>query len=270
MRIPSHIEIPKYCDSHYEMARKSKNIVKSSDEIRRMRIACSVARKVLDRAVSEVAVGVSTDHINKVVHEECIRLGAYPSPLLYHGFPKSVCTSINEVVCHGIPSSRRLMNGDIINIDVTCYKEGMHGDCSETVLVGEVSQEVKDLVEATREALYEGIKVVKPGVRISEIGRVVSNLAKSGGYGNVENFTGHGIGEFFHMPPSIPHFYDPMSIMNILEGMTFTIEPMFCLGSHKNRTLSDGWTEVTVDGLSSAQFEHTILVTKNGSEILTQ
>lgn len=213
-------------------------------------------------------VGVSTDEIDLQVHQFIINHGAYPSPLFYRSFPKSVCTSVNNVVCHGIPDDRQLKNGDIVNIDVTVYIDGHHGDCSETCLVGEVDEEGCHLVNITRLCLEEAIEICAPGQNFSYIGTVIDACARRHKLRVVPNFIGHGIGSYFHGPPDIYHFRNRLpGIMQ--EGMTFTIEPALSLGSSQCRILSDGWTAVTTDGSRAAQFEHTVLITKYGVEVLT-
>jgi len=268
-QVPAGIIAPEYAETGTPRERKSSCRKKNEDEIVRMRRAGSVAREVLDAVLAAVKPGITTDALDDIAHQISISLGAYPSPLNYMGFPKSLCTSVNEVVVHGIPDSRILQEGDIINCDVTVFVDGMHGDCSETVLVGEVSKEARRLVQVTWECLLKGIDVVHPGQQLNEIGRVIEDHASKYGYGVVRQFTGHGIGETFHMAPYIAHFYEPANKVVIEEGMTFTIEPMINGGSPNCTMWSDNWTAVTADLALSAQFEHTVLVTGNGSEILT-
>ena len=209
------------------------------------------------------------DELDRIGHEFLCDHGAYPSTLGYKRFPKSLCTSVNEVVCHGIPDARVLENGDIVNIDITAYIDGVHGDTNATFLAGDVDEETRLLVERTREALGRAIKAVKPGRRVNVIGRVIEAYAKRFGYGVVREFTGHGIGTSFHSGLIIPHYDDPRFDDEIRPGMTFTIEPMLNLGTHEWVMWDDGWTVVTADGRRSAQFEHTLLVTSDGAEILT-
>ena len=221
-------------------------------------------------AAEAIAPGVTTDELDVIAHDYLVAHGAYPSTLGYRGFPKSICTSVNEVVCHGIPDARELRDGDIVNIDITAYLDGVHGDTDATYLVGEVDEESRLLVERTREAMFRGIKAVAPGRPINVIGRVISSYAKRFGYGVVRDFTGHGIGEAFHSGLIIPHYDAAPAYDTVMEpGMTFTIEPMLNLGTHEWEMWDDGWTVVTADKARSAQFEHTILVTETGSEILT-
>jgi methionyl aminopeptidase len=212
---------------------------------------------------------MTTDKLDEIVHEYICDQGAYPSTLGYRGFPKSLCTSINEVICHGIPSNQVIKEGDIINLDVTAFKDGVHGDTNYTFLVGEVEEEVKLLVERTKESLDRAIQAVAPGRPINVIGRVIESYAKRFNYGVVRDFTGHGVHTHFHSGLVIPHYDDPTSNQLMQEGMTFTIEPMLNLGTHDYDMLDDGWTVLTKDRKISAQFEHTLVVTKTGAEILT-
>ncbi len=238
--------------------------------IERMRVAGRVAAQAMAAAAELIAPGVTTDELDAVAHEYLLDHGAYPSTLGYRGFPKSICTSVNDVVCHGIPDARPLADGDIVNIDITAYLNGVHGDTDATYLVGDVDEESRLLVERTREAMQRGINAVAPGREINIIGRVISAYAKRFGYGVVRDFTGHGIGAAFHSGLIVPH-YDAAPAYNtvMVPGMTFTIEPMLNLGTHEWTMWDDGWTVVTKDGRRSAQFEHTVLVTDSGSEILT-
>jgi methionyl aminopeptidase len=213
---------------------------------------------------------VTTDEIDRVGHEFLLDHGAYPSTLGYRGFPKSLCTSVNEVICHGIPDSRRLEDGDIVNIDITAYIGGVHGDTDATYLCGDVDEESRLLVERTREAMMRGIKAAVPGREINVIGRVIESYARRFGYGVVRDFTGHGIGTEFHSGLIVPHYDSAPAYNTVIEaGMTFTIEPMLNLGTHEWEMWDDDWTVVTKDRRRSAQFEHTILITEGGNEILT-
>ncbi|MBU0551418.1 type I methionyl aminopeptidase [Myxococcota bacterium] len=267
--VPAHIPKPEYAESGRRGGRSRDCKKTSEDEIARMRRAGAAARAVLDEVLAAVRPGITTDALDAIAHEATIRLGGYPSPLNYMGYPKSLCTSVNEVVVHGIPDSRPLEAGDIINCDVTVYLDGMHGDCSETVFVGEVSPEAERLVRVTWECLLKGIDVVKPGVKLNVVGRVIEAHAKAHGYSIVRDFTGHGIGELFHMDPYVAHYEERRNPWVIQEGMTFTIEPMLNMGTHRCEMWADDWTAVSADLSLSAQFEHTILVTKGGAEILT-
>jgi methionyl aminopeptidase len=243
--------------------------VKDPETIERMRVAGRLAAQALDEVAGHIAPGVTTDELDRVGHEFLCDHGAYPSTLGYRGFPKSLCTSVNEVVCHGIPDSTVLRDGDIVNVDITAYIGGVHGDTDATYLVGDVDEESRLLVERTREAMMRGIKAVAPGRQISVIGRVIESYARRFGYGVVRDFTGHGIGSAFHSGLVIPHYDDPRYDTVMEPGMTFTVEPMLNLGTHEWEMWEDGWTVVTKDRMRSAQFEHTVLVTEDGHEILT-
>lgn len=250
--------------------------VQPPELIERMRVAGRLAAQALQLAGEHCKPGVTTDEIDRVVHEFLCDHGAYPSTLGYPGssgkarpFPKSCCTSLNEVICHGIPDSTVLADGDIINVDVTAFLNGVHGDTDATFLVGEVDEESRLLVERTHEAMMRGIKAVAPGRQINVIGRVIESYARRFDYGVVRDFTGHGIGESFHSGLYIPHFDQPELDLVMEPGMTFTIEPMITLGSREHDMWEDGWTAVTRDRRWTAQFEHTLLVTDDGHEILT-
>ena len=244
-------------------------VIKSSADLERLRRACRLAAATLEEAAKLVAPGTATDDINAFVHQYTLRHGAKPAPLDYRGFPKSVCTSINEVICHGIPDARRLKNGDIVNIDITSILDGWHGDVSATFYVGEPSAIARALVETTRECLRLGIEEVKPGKRLGDIGAAIQAHAEGRGFSVVRDYVGHGIGRGFHEGPQVPHFGKRGRGMRLAEGMTFTIEPMINQGVWQMRILSDGWTAVTADGKLSAQFEHTVAVTADGVEVLT-
>ncbi len=267
--VPTHIQRPSYVVTGRVPPRPPQPLIHDDEGIRRMRHAGAVARQVLDTMLAAVAPGVTTDALDAIAHDRAVALGAYPSPLFYQGFPKSLCTSVNEVVCHGIPDGRPLLEGDIINCDVTVFVGGVHGDCSETVFVGEVDAEARRLVRATHEATWAGIHAVRPGRRVFEIGKAIGEVARRHKLGVVRQFAGHGIGEMFHMPPQILHYFERRAITRFEPGMTFTVEPMLNLGDWRCRVLEDGWTAVTVDGQRSAQFEHTLLVTDSGVEVLT-
>ncbi len=244
--------------------------IKSAREIELMRKTCALAAKTLEYIGPYVKPGVSTEEINQLCHDFILENKAYPSPLNYHGFPKSVCTSLNEVVCHGIPNKDHILkDGDILNIDVTTYLDGFHGDTNKTFYVGEVKPEIKKLVEVTYECMMAGIKTVKPGGHIGDIGAAIFEIANSYGYGVVEDYCGHGIGREFHEAPQVVHVGKRGTGPQMKPGMTFTIEPMINLGTKDTKLLSDGWTVLTKDKKWSAQFEHTILVTPEGFEILT-
>ncbi len=243
--------------------------VKDAETLARMRVAGRLAAQARDLVGAHVAPGVTTDELDRVGHEFLCDHGAYPSTLGYRGFSKSLCASVNEVVCHGIPGDRLVEDGDIVNIDVTAYLDGVHGDTNATFLAGEVDEESRLLVERTREALERGIKAVRPGRRINVIGRVIESYAARFGYGVVREFTGHGVGTAFHSGLVVPHYDDPAYDTVIEVGMTFTIEPMLNLGTHEWDLAEDGWTVLTRDRRRSAQFEHTLLVTPTGAEVLT-
>jgi len=243
--------------------------VQAPEVIEAMRVASTIAAQAMAVGGEAVAPGVTTDEVDRVVHEFLVDQGAYPSTLGYRGFPKSCCTSLNEVICHGIPDSTVIADGDIVNIDVTAYIGGVHGDTNATFLAGDVSEEDRLLVERTREAMMRAIKAVRPGRPLNVVGRVIESYAKRFGYGVVRDFTGHGIGRSFHSGLVVLH-YDAPQVDTMLEvGMTFTIEPMINLGTIDYDIWDDGWTVVTKDRKRTAQFEHTVLVTPDGSEILT-
>jgi methionyl aminopeptidase len=236
----------------------------------RMRIAGHAAREVLLELGQAVRPGMTTDALDRICHDACVARGGYPSPLHYKGFPKSLCTSVNEVICHGIPDDRVLEDGDIVNCDVTIYLHGVHGDCNATFCVGDVDDEGRRLVQVTKEALWKGIDVVRPGAQINDIGRAIQQHAEAAGFSVVRAFVGHGVGEEFHTAPAVPHYYDPAADVAIENGMTFTIEPMINEGGWElGRIWADGWTAPTRDGSRSAQFEHTLLVTPTGVEVCT-
>ncbi len=266
--VPATIDRPEYV-GRPRPARYTGPEVKDTDTIERMRVAGRLAAQALAEVGRHVAPGVTTDALDRVGHEFLCDHGAYPSTLGYKGFPKSLCTSVNEVICHGIPDATVLADGDIVNVDITAYLGGVHGDTDATFLVGEVDEESRQLVERTHEAMMRAIKAVAPGRPISVIGRVIESYARRFGYGVVRDFTGHGIGTSFHSGLVIPHYDDPSYDTVLAEGMTFTIEPMLNLGTADWDMWDDGWTVVTRDRKRSAQFEHTILVTEDGSEILT-
>lgn len=242
---------------------------KDPETIEAMRIAGHIAADALAAVGRAIAPGVTTDELDRIGHEYLCDHGAYPSTLGYRGFPKSLCTSLNEVICHGIPDSTVLADGDICNIDITAFIGGVHGDTNATFLVGDVDEEVRLLVERTREAMMRAIKAVQPGRPISVVGRVIESYARRFGYGVVRDFTGHGIGTAFHTGLIIPHYDDPANDTVMETGMTFTIEPMITLGGFDWDMWDDGWTVVTRDRRWTAQFEHTLLVTDAGAEILT-
>jgi len=260
---------PDYATSGKPGGNRGANLIKTPEQIERMRKACRAARQVLETVKKAVAPGVTTDQLDAIAHEEYQRLGGYPSTLNYHGFPKSLCTSVNEVICHGIPDSRPLVEGDIVNLDITIYLDGMHGDLSETVGVGTIDGTNQQLIDVTRDAMYAGIGVCRPGARIRAIGQAIEATVKPYRYGVVRAFVGHGIGEMFHLDPQVPHYDDPGATFIMQPGQTFTVEPMINLGTWQHEVWKDGWTAVTADRKRSAQHEHTILITERGVEILT-
>ena len=244
--------------------------IKNESEIKKMRIAGKLAADVLDMIEPFVIPGVTTEKLNQLCHDYIVNeQQAIPAPLNYRGFPKSICTSINHVICHGIPNEKKLKKGDIINIDITVIKEGYHGDTSKMFCVGDVSPFAKRLITITQEALFLGIEQVKPGATFGDIGYAIQQHAESNRYSIVREFCGHGIGAVFHEDPHVMHFGQQGEGEMIEEGMIFTIEPMLNLGKRQMKILKDGWTAVTKDRSLSAQWEHTILVTPNGYDVLT-
>jgi methionyl aminopeptidase len=272
--VPPHIPRPEYV-GRPSAARWTGSEVKDSDTIERMRIAGRLGAQALAEVGRHVRPGVTTDELDRVGHEFLCDHGAYPSTLGYPGggrgpaFPKSLCSSLNEVICHGIPDSTELRDGDICNIDITAFIHGVHGDTNATFLVGDVDEESRLLVERTHEATMRAINAVAPGRQLNVVGRVIESYARRFGYGVVRDFTGHGIGEAFHSGLVVPHYDDPTATTVLEAGMTFTIEPMLTLGTYSWDMWDDGWTVVTADRRRSAQFEHTLLVTPTGVEILT-
>ena len=271
--VPASIPRPEYVDRPSPRRYEGPE-VKDPEIIERMRMASRIAAQAMAEAAKHIAPGVTTDELDRVGHEFMLDHGAYPSTLGYRHFPKSLCTSVNEVICHGIPDSTVLADGDIVNIDVTAYVTidgiGVHGDTDATYLVGDVDEESRLLVERTREAMTRGIKAVAPGRQINVIGRVIEAYARRFGYGVVRDFTGHGIGTAFHSGLIVPHYDAAPAYATVMEpGMTFTIEPMLTLGTADWDMWDDNWTVVTKDRRRSAQFEHTVLVTDSGAEILT-
>jgi methionyl aminopeptidase len=266
--VPASIVRPEYVGKKRPKEWRGSH-VQTPETIEKMRRASRLAAQATQLAGEHCKPGVPTDEIDRVVHEFLCDHGAYPSTLGYKSFPKSCCTSLNEVICHGIPDTTVLEDGDIVNVDVTAYINGVHGDTDATFCVGNVSEEARLLVERTHEAMMRGIRAVAPGRPINAIGRVIEAYARRFGYGVVRDFTGHGIAETFHSGLYIPH-YDNPRLETIMEpGMTFTIEPMITLGTHEYEIWSDGWTVVTKDRRWTAQFEHTLVVTEDGYEILT-
>jgi methionyl aminopeptidase len=266
--VPPRIPRPEYVDKEAPEKYTGPE-VKDAETVERMRVAGRLAAQALQLVGKHVAPGVTTDELDRVGHEFLCDHDAYPSTLGYRGFPKSLCTSVNEVICHGIPDSRVIEDGDIVNVDITAYLGGVHGDTNATFLAGDVDEDIRLLVERTEEALRRAIKAVRPGRRVNVIGRVIESYAKRFGYGVVRDFTGHGIGTAFHSGLVIPHYDEPHHDTVIEKGMTFTIEPMLCLGTYQWDMWDDDWTVVTKDRKCSAQFEHTLLVSDDGAEVLT-
>ncbi|GAB2860672.1 type I methionyl aminopeptidase [Actinocorallia aurea] len=266
-KVPASITRPEYVGK--KAPKTGEPDVKTPEIIEAMRVAGRIAAQALEEVGKAVRPGITTDELDAVGHEFLLDHGAYPSTLGYRGFPKSLCSSINEVICHGIPDDTVVRDGDIVNIDITAFVGGVHGDTNATFLAGEVPEESRLLVERTLEATMRGIKAVRPGRAINVIGRVIEAYARRFGYGVVRDFTGHGIGTTFHSGLVVPHYDDPNATTVMEPGMTFTIEPMLTLGTYEYDMWDDGWTVVTKDRRRTAQFEHTILVTDTGSEILT-
>jgi methionyl aminopeptidase len=267
-QVPPQIARPEYVGKKRPSQWRGSH-VQGPDTIEKMRVAGRIAAQAVQLAGEYCKPGVTTDEIDRVVHEFLCDHGAYPSTLGYKGFPKSCCTSLNEVICHGIPDSTLIEEGDIVNVDVTAFIGGVHGDTDATFCVGGVSEEARLLVERTHEAMMRGIRAVAPGRPLNAVGRVIEAYAKRFGYGVVRDFTGHGIGEAFHSGLYVPHYDNPRLSLVMEPGMTFTIEPMITLGTHDYELWADGWTVVTRDRRWTAQFEHTVVVTEDGHEILT-
>ncbi|WP_046528600.1 MULTISPECIES: type I methionyl aminopeptidase [Cellulomonas] len=267
--VPAHIPRPEYVDKPMPTPWRGSDVL-DADTVERVRVAARLAAQALQEVGRHVAPGVTTDELDAIGHEFLVDHGAYPSTLGYRGFPKSLCTSLNEVICHGIPDSTVIEDGDIVNVDVTAYVGGVHGDTNATFLAGDVDEDSRLLVERTREALERGIKAVRPGREINVIGRVIEKYAARFGYGVVREFTGHGVGPAFHTGLVVPHYDAAPAYDTVIQpGMVFTIEPMLDLGTADWEMWDDGWTVVTADRSRSAQFEHTLLVTDTGAEVLT-
>ncbi|XP_067928256.1 methionine aminopeptidase 1-like [Watersipora subatra] len=275
--VPAHIARPDYADHpegfpagerEAKMARCMK--VLNDEEIEAMRVVGRISREILDEGAAAVAVGVTTDELDRIVHEATVERESYPSPLNYHKFPKSCCTSVNECICHGIPDNRKLEDGDLVNIDVTAYHRGFHGDLNETLFVGNVDEQSKKLVQVAHECLYKSIDIVKPGEKYREVGNVITKHASANSFSVVRTYCGHGINDLFHTSPTVPHYAKNKAVGIMKPGHTFTIEPMISAGSFRDATWPDDWTSVTIDGKRSAQFEQTLLCTENGVEILTE
>ena len=267
--VPNSIVRPEYVGK-VAPAKYTGSDVKTPEQVAKIRRSGKIAAQAIELVGEHAKPGVTTDELDRIAHEFLISQGAYPSTLGYRGYPKSICSSINEVICHGIPDDTVLEDGDIVNIDITAFKNGFHGDSNQTFMVGEVKPAVKNLVERTHEAMMRGINAALPGREINIIGRAIQAYAKRFDYGVVRDFTGHGIGESFHSGLIVPH-YDSAPLYNdeIKVGMVFTIEPMLTLGTHEWDMWPDNWTVVTRDKSITAQFEHTIAITDDGPEILT-
>jgi len=270
--IPKRIPLPPYAltgEVDLSLVPKTAVIWEDSAQLARIKAACQLARKVLEEVKSEVQPGVTTEHLDVRAREEILIHGAYPSCRNFHGFPKCISTSVNNVAAHGIPDSRALVSGDILNIDVTVFLNGFHGDCSDTVCVGEVDEHAKRLIKVTEDCVEEAISICRPGEHIRKIGHVIHKTARAAQCTTVPLFLGHGIGDFFHGPPDIYHCLNNYP-GRLLPGMVFTIEPVVSEGDRKVKILADGWTAVTLDNSRTAQKEHTVLITDSGVEVLTQ
>lgn len=276
-QLPKHIKRPDYALDGKPLLeikndRLGKIVVHPPKTLEKLRKCCKVAREVLDATAAHVAPGITTDELDAILHKECLKRNAYPSPLNYYNFPKLLCTSVNEVICHGIPDGYTLQDGDIINLDVTIFYLGVHADLNETYYVGDKAKCDPDtvrLVETTRECLDKAIAMVKPGVAYRDFGEVIEKHAHANGCSVVRTYCGHGIGELFHSQPNVPHYLKNKAVGICKPGHVFTIEPMICLGTWRDQTWPDNWTSVTQDGKYSAQFEHQLLVTEDGVEVLT-
>lgn len=267
--VPGHIRRPEYVGKPGPAPHAGGDKY-DAETIDRIRAASRIAAAALNHVLAAAKAGVTTDELDEVGHDFLVSKGAYPSTLGYRGFPKSLCSSMNEVVCHGIPDDTRLENGDLLNIDISAYIDGVHGDTNGTVLIGNAPEDLKHLVVRTKEAMLRGIRAALPGRQVNIIGRTIESYAKRFGYGVVKEFTGHGVGTSFHTGLIVPHYDDPSYDTVIEPGMVFTVEPMLTLGSADWDMWADGWTVTTKDKQFTAQFEHTILITENGPEILTE
>lgn len=272
--VPEHITRPDYADDGVpksEARRIARELqVLNAEQQQKMRVVCKLAREVLDITAAAVKPGITTDELDAICHQAIVERNAYPSPLNYRNFPKSVCTSVNEVICHGIPDQRKLTDGDIVNLDVTLYYDGVHGDVNGMYPVGNIDDDSKKLIRCTREALDAAIKMCKPGALFRDIGKVIEPIAKANGCSVVRTYCGHGINELFHCAPNVPHYAHNRAIGVMKPGMTFTIEPMINLGNSWDEIhWPDNWTATTTNGHRSAQFEETLLITDDGVEVLT-
>jgi methionyl aminopeptidase len=273
LSMPAGITPPQYVDNAGKPTGKAWDeadpMLKDAETIEKMRVAGRIAALARDEVGRNIKPGVTTDQLDRIGHEFLRDHGAFPSTLGYKGFPKSLCSSVNEVVCHGIPDDLALFDGDVVKIDITAYLNGVHGDTCGTYFAGEPSEEVRLLSERTHEAMMRGIKAARPGRPVSVIGRVIQSYAKRFNYGVIRDFTGHGVGQSFHTAPTIWPYDEPRATTVIQAGMTFTVEPMLTLGGHAWDMWDDGWTVVTKDKSWVAQWEHTLHITDEGAEILT-
>ncbi|CAI8058030.1 Methionine aminopeptidase 1 [Geodia barretti] len=272
--VPDHIVRPDYAEEgipHGEKEAKRASVITqlSPEEIEGLKVACRLGREVLDVGARAVRPGVTTDEIDRLVHEACMERDCYPSPLNYYHFPKSCCTSVNEVICHGIPDTRELQDGDICNIDVTVYYSGFHGDLNETMFVGKVDEASRQLVQTAYDCMMKAIEIVRPGVKYRDVGNMIQKHAQANGCSVVRSYCGHGINQLFHTVPNVPHYSKNKAIGVMKPGHSFTIEPMINHGTWKDVTWPDDWTSTTADGKRSAQFEHTMVVTDSGCDVLT-
>lgn len=266
--VPAGIASPHYAATGAK-SRRDEPAVKDPEVIDAMRRTGRAAAEILAEVGAAVAPGITSDELDRLCHDACLARDGYPSPLNYDGYPKSLCTSVNEVICHGIPDSRPLAEGDIVNLDVTLFREGVHGDTNATWCVGTVDERSRRLVRVTKECAERGIEAVRPGRPLSDIGRAIQGHAEHHGFSVVRAFIGHGIGHEFHSDLQVLHYFDPRADTIMEPGMTFTVEPMISMGSWRHEIWDDDWTAVTVDGSRVAQFEHTLVVTDHGPEILT-
>jgi len=268
---PDYAEHPAGFPASEDLDKRTNTTIRvyTASELEGIRAACKIGREVLDIASAAVAVGVTCDEIDRVCHEATVERGAYPSPLNYHCFPKSLCTSVNEVICHGIPDFRPLQDGDIVNLDISVFKDGFHADLNETFLVGGVAQDSVRLVQCAYEALAAAIDLVRPGALYRDIGEAINVVTRKHKCSIVTTYCGHGIGTLFHTSPNVPHYPKNKAKGTMQVGHVFTIEPMINLGLHRDVLWPDQWTAVTLDGSRSAQFEHTMVVTETGCELLT-
>ncbi|NYD66073.1 type I methionyl aminopeptidase [Agromyces atrinae] len=268
LTVPASIARPEYVGRPAPREHTTGDVY-TPDEIEKIRASGRIAAGAIEAVRAELHVGMTTSEMNRIAHDYVVGHGAYPSTLGYRGYPASSCTSVNEIICHGIPDDTVLEDGDLVNLDVTAYLDGFHGDLNHTFIVGEGDEQVRDLVDRTREALARGIRAVAPGREVNVIGRAIQSYARRFGYGVVRDYTGHGVGASFHSGLIIPHYDEPRYDTVMEPGMVFTIEPMLTLGTHDWEMWDDGWTVVTADRSFTAQFEHTLVVTERGAEILT-